>query len=106
MESVRNFVDVSFVTTEAAFQKMVRQPRFKEYKTISENVIVVQMRRNSVLLNKYVEMTVLDLSNTHMYSNDMHPISNAKGIKNKYVSKFLTLENYKECFFKWTSRGS
>lgn len=184
-------------TTEAAFQKLVRQPRFKEYKIISENVIAVQMCRNSVLLNKpiYVGMTVLDLSKTHMYSfhyeilkehfkspecelelayldtdggiwtlktelditeimkqqsfakvmdgsvypighplrsdvnkgkigtfknetkgralfeyvglrpkmysyrfgsNDVHPIAKAKGIKNKYVSKMLTFDKYKD----------
>lgn len=69
MESVRNRVDIRIVTSDKAFQKLVRQAKFKEHRIISENVVAVQMRRNSIVMNKpvYVGMVVLDLSKVHMY---------------------------------------
>ncbi len=69
MENVRNRINVKLVTSEKAYNKLVKKPNFKSVNIFHENLIAVHMEKTVVKFNKPIQigMSILDLSKTLMY---------------------------------------
>ena len=69
MENVRNHRYIKFVTTNETKNKLVSEPNYYATKHISENLLVVEMKKTEVKMNKpiYLRMSILDISKTLMY---------------------------------------
>ena len=83
MENVRNHRDIKLVTTNKQRNKLVSEPNYHTIKHISENLLVIEMKKTEVTMNKpvYFGQAILDLSKTLMYEfwNDY--------IKPQYVNR-------------------
>ena len=69
MENVRKIRDIKLVTTDKRRNKLVPEPNCHAIKCFSENLVVNEMRKTRVKMNKpiYVGMALLDISKTLMY---------------------------------------
>ena len=69
MENVRKHRDIKLVTTDKRRNQLVSEPNYHTVKCFSENLVVIEMRKIKVKMNKsiYVGMTILDISKTLMY---------------------------------------
>ena len=72
MEQLRQRIDCRIVTDAAQARRLSAKPTFQSFKIVSEDVVIVKMRKTSVYWDKpiYCGLTVLDLSKLHMY--DFH----------------------------------
>ena len=68
METVRNR-DIKLVTTNEQRNKLVTEPNYHTTKHISENLLVIEMKKTDVTINKpvYLGMSISDISKTLMY---------------------------------------
>ena len=69
MESVRKHRDIKLVTTEEKRIKLVSEPNYHTTKRFSENLLVIEMKKTKVKMNKpvYFGMSLLDVSKMLMY---------------------------------------
>ena len=83
MENLRKRVDVRLVTNEKKLNKLTSKPTFVSSKIFNENLMAVQIVKETLTLNRpaYVGMCILDLSKTLMY--DFH----YNYIKKKYNNR-------------------
>ena len=69
MENVRKHRDIKLVTTEEKRIKLVSEPNYHTTKRFSEKLLVIEMKKAKVKMNKpvYFGMSLLDVSKTLMY---------------------------------------
>ena len=69
MENVRKHRDIKLVTTEDKRIKLVSEPNYPTKKQFSENLLVIEMKKTKVKMNKpvYLCMSLLDINKTLMY---------------------------------------
>ena len=69
MENVRNHRDIKLVTTDKRRSILASEPNYHSTKYISKNVLVMEMRKTEVKMNKliYLGQAILDISKTLMY---------------------------------------
>ena len=69
MENVRNHKDIKIVTTNRQRNKLVSEPNYHTTKHISENLLIIEMKKTEVKMNKpiYLGLSILDISKTRMY---------------------------------------
>ena len=69
MENVRNHRDIKIVTTNGQRNKLVSKPNYHTAKHILENLLIIEMKKTEVRVNKpiYLRMSILDISKTLMY---------------------------------------
>jgi hypothetical protein len=70
MENVRNRQNYHLVCCERRAKKLIARPTFKSFDIINEDLVLIQMSRPKITLNKpiYTGFSVLDLSKELMYS--------------------------------------
>ena len=66
MEIVRNHRDIKLVTTNKKRNKLASEPNYHSTKYISRDLLVMEMRKTDVRMNKpiYLGQAILDLSKT------------------------------------------
>ena len=69
MENVRNHRDIILVTTNGRRNSLASEPNYHSTKYISKDLLVTEMRKTEVRINKpiYLGQAILDLSETLMY---------------------------------------
>ena len=69
MENVRNHRDIKIVTTNRQRNKLVSEPNYHTTKRISENLLIIEMKKTDVKMNKpiYLGMSILGISKMYMY---------------------------------------
>ena len=69
MENVGKHRDIKLVTTERRRSYLVSEPNFHTTKFFAENVLVVEMKKTEILMNKrvYLGLSILELSKILMY---------------------------------------
>ena len=69
MENVRKHRNFKLVTTEEIIIKLVSEPNYHTFKRFSENVLVIEMNKAKVKMNKpvYLGISILGISKTLMY---------------------------------------
>ncbi|KAK3107612.1 hypothetical protein FSP39_018279 [Pinctada imbricata] len=87
MENLRNRVDIKLVQDEKKLKRYCAKPSFQRVRIFNEDLVGVENKRTSLLLNKpvYVGQTILDLSKLVMY--DFH----YNIMKKKYGNKVQLL---------------
>ena len=68
MENVRNHRDIKLVTTDERRNKLASEPNYHSTKYISKDLLVMEMRKVEVRMNKpiYLGQAILDISKTLM----------------------------------------
>ena len=69
MENIRNHKNIKLVTNEHKYNKYTMKPNFKDDVWFSENLMVVEMGKTEITMNKpvYLGQAILDLSKMVMY---------------------------------------
>ena len=69
MENIRKYRGIKLVTTEKARNYLVSESNYNTKKFFKENLLAIEMKKTSVLMNKpvYLGLSILDLSKTVMY---------------------------------------
>ena len=69
MENVRKHRDIKLVATEEKRSKLVSEPNYHTTKHFSESLLVIEMKKTKVKMNKpvYLGMSILDISKALMY---------------------------------------
>ena len=69
MENIRKYRDFKLVTSDKRRSILVSEPNYHTSKHISEDLIIKEMKKVWVKINKpiYLGQTILDISKTHMY---------------------------------------
>ena len=69
LENVRKHRNIKLVTTEKRITYLVSEPKYHTTKFFTENVLVAEMTKTPILMNKpvYLGWSILDLSKTVMY---------------------------------------
>ena len=69
MENVRKYRNIKLVTTERRINYLVLEPNYHTTQLFTENLLVIDMRKTQILMNKpvYLGLSILDLSKTVMY---------------------------------------
>ena len=69
MENVKKHRDIKLVTTEKRRNYLVSQPNYHSTKFFSENLLVIEMTKIQMFMNKpvYLSLSILDLSEKAMY---------------------------------------
>ena len=70
MQNDRKHRDIKLVTTEYKRNKLAREPNYHSTKCISKHLLVMEMKKTEVKMNKpvYLGQAVLDLSKTYQIS--------------------------------------
>ena len=70
MENVRNHRDIRIVTTNKQRNKLASEPKYHTTKYISENLLIMEMKKTEVKMNKpiYLGQAILDISKMLMYA--------------------------------------
>ena len=68
MENVRKHRDIKLVTIKEKRNKLVSEPNYYTTKHISENLLIIEMKKTEVKINKpiYLHLSILDISKTFM----------------------------------------
>ena len=69
MANIRKHRDIKLVTTKEKRIKLVSQPNYHKTKHFSDNLLVIEMKKTKVKMNKpvYLGMSILDTSKTLTY---------------------------------------
>ena len=69
LENVKNHRDIKIVTTNKQRNKYASEPNYHRTKQISENLLIMEMKKTEVKMNKpiYLGQAILDISKTLMY---------------------------------------
>ena len=67
--NVRKHRDIKLVTTDKRRNQLVSEPNYQTTKNVSENLMVIQMKKTKVKMNKsiYLCMSILEITKTLMY---------------------------------------
>ena len=63
---MRKHSDIKLVTTEEKIIKLISEPNYRTTKQFSENLLVIEMKKAKVKINKpiYLGMSILDICET------------------------------------------
>ena len=69
MKNVRNHRDIKLVTTDKRRNQLASEPNYHTTKYFSENVLVIEMKKIKVKMNKavYFGLSILEISKRLMY---------------------------------------
>ena len=69
MENIRNHRDIKLVTSDKRRNILVSEPNYHSSKYISKDLMIIEMRKAEVKMNKpiYLSQAILDISKTIMY---------------------------------------
>ena len=69
MENMRKYRDIKLVTTERRRNYLVSEPNYNTNKFLTEHLLVTEMRRSQIVMNKpvYLGLSILDLNKTVMH---------------------------------------
>ena len=69
MENMRHHRDITLVTTDKQRNKFASEPNYHTTKYISEDLLVMEMKKTEVKMNKFIYLgqAVLDISKTLMH---------------------------------------
>ena len=69
MENVRKHRDIKLITTDKRRYQLVSEPNYHTTKWFSENVLVIEMKKIKVKMNKpvYLGLSILEISKSLMY---------------------------------------
>ena len=69
IENVRNYRDIKLITTNKQRNTLASEPNYHLTKYISENLLIMEMEKLDVKMNKqiYLRQSILDISKTLMY---------------------------------------
>ena len=69
MENIRKHRDIKLVTTDKKRSKFVSEPNYHTINLISEDLSIIEMKKNKVKMNKpiYLGLSILEISKTLMY---------------------------------------
>ena len=69
LENVRKYRDIKLVTTERRRNYLVSEPNYYTTKFFTENLVVIEMKKTEILVNKLVHLglSILELSKILMY---------------------------------------
>ena len=69
MENLQKHGDIQLVTNNKQRSKLVSEPNYYTTKYISENLMIIEMKKTQIFMNKpiYLGPTILDISKTLMY---------------------------------------
>ena len=69
MENVRNHRNIKLVTTNKKRNILVSEPNYHATKHISDNLLIIEMKKTMVKMNKpiYLVMSMLDISKTFLH---------------------------------------
>lgn len=83
MENLRNRTKIDLVHVEKRAKKLVAAPTFHAFKIITEELVSVERRKATLVLNRpiYVGFCILEVSKTLMYDFHYHHIKTAYGTK-------------------------
>ena len=73
MENIRKHRDIKLVTSEKRRSILVSEPNYHASKHISEDLMIIEMKKVMVKMNKpiYLGQAILDISKTLMYEFGM-----------------------------------
>ena len=68
MENVRKYRNIKLVTAERRRNYLVSEPNYHTTKLVTENLLVIDMRKTQIIINKlvYLGLSILTLSKTVM----------------------------------------
>ena len=100
MENIRKHSNIKLVTTDKKRNKLVSKPNYHTMNYISEDLLIIEMKRTKVKMNKpiYLGLSILDISKILMYEfwyDYMKPKYGENDIANDVEKRFDTA-NY-EC---------
>ena len=105
IENLRKCRNIELCNNEERATKLVASPNFKSYKEFDENLVAVERRKHTVLLNRptYVGFTILELSEVLMYDFHYNFIKNLFGNRalllftdTDSLTYLIKSENFKE----------
>ena len=69
MENIRKHRDIKLVTTDKKRSKLVSEPNYHTMNYISENLLIIEMKKTKVKMNKpiYLGLSILEISKILMY---------------------------------------
>ena len=69
MENVRKHRDIKLVTTDKRRSQFASEPNYHTTKWFSENLLVIEMKKTKVKMNKpvYLDLSISEISKTLMY---------------------------------------
>ena len=69
LENVREHRNIKLVTTERRRNYLVSEPNFHTTKLFTENLLVIEMRKTQIIMNRhvYLGLSILELSKSVMY---------------------------------------
>ena len=69
MENIRKYRDIKLVTSDKKRSILVSEPNFHTSKHISNDLMIIEMKKVEVIMNKpiYIGQAILDISKTLMY---------------------------------------
>ena len=69
MQNVRNHRDIKLVTSEKRRKRLVSEPNDHSWKTFSDHLMAIEMKKTTVKMNKplYLGMLISNISKTRMY---------------------------------------
>ena len=69
MENIRKHRDIKLVKTDNKRSKLVSEPNYHTINLISEDLSIIEMKKNKVKMNKpiYLGLSILEISKTLMY---------------------------------------
>ena len=69
MENVRKHRDIKLVTTDKRRKQLVSEPNYYTTKSFSENLLIIEMKKTKVKMNKpvYLGLSILEISKTLMH---------------------------------------
>ena len=81
MENVRNHRDIKIVTTNKQRNKLASEPNYHSTKYISEDLLIIEMKKVEVKMNKpvYIGQAILGISKILMYEFWHHYIKSKYG---------------------------
>ena len=87
MENVRNHREIKIVTTDKQRSKFASEPNYHTTKYISEDLLVMEMKKTEVEMNKpvYFGQAILDISKTLCMNFGMTMLSQSTKIKQHYA---------------------
>ena len=91
MENVRKYRDIKFVTIDEKRNKLISEPNYHTTKWFSENLFAIEMKKTKLKMNKpiYLDMSILDISETLMYKFGMVILNQSMEIEQNYVIRIL-----------------
>ena len=69
MENATNYRDIKIVITNKQINKLVSETNYHTTKHISENLLIIEMKKTEVKMNKsaYLGLSILDIIKTNIY---------------------------------------